>query len=244
MVHDIKADQKYIICNGDEGDPGAFMDRSLLEGDPHRILEGMMLGAYSIGASKGFFYIRAEYPLAIKRIKQAIAQAKEVGLMGENIFGSDFAFDAEVRTGAGAFVCGEETALIHSLEGERGNPTPKPPYPAVKGLWEKPTVVNNVETMANLPTIFVKGPEWYASMGTETSKGTKVFALTGDIRNTGLVEVPMGITLRELIFEVGGGMTGGHKFKAVQWADLPAAVSPRNTWMCQWIMKASKNAEP
>jgi len=216
LVHDVQADQKYIICNGDEGDPGAFMDRSLLEGDPHRILEGMMLGAYAIGASQGFFYIRAEYPLAIKRIKQAIAQAREAGLMGEHIFGSDFSFEAEVRTGAGAFVCGEETALIHSLEGERGNPSPKPPYPAVKGLWDKPSVVNNVETMANLPTIFLKGADWFASMGTPTSKGTKVFALTGDIKNTGLVEVPMGITLRELIFDVGGGMTGGHKFKAVQ----------------------------
>jgi NADP-reducing hydrogenase subunit HndC len=216
LVHDVQADQKYVICNGDEGDPGAFMDRSLLEGDPHRILEGMMLAAYAIGASKGYFYIRAEYPLAIKRIKHAIAQAKEAGLMGEKIFGSDFSFEADVRTGAGAFVCGEEMALIHSIEGERGNPTPKPPYPAVKGLWEKPTVVNNVETLANLPTIFLKGAEWFASMGTETSKGTKVFALTGDINNTGLVEVPMGITLRELIFEVGGGITGGHKFKAVQ----------------------------
>ncbi|MCB5224998.1 MAG: NADH-ubiquinone oxidoreductase-F iron-sulfur binding region domain-containing protein [Candidatus Cloacimonadaceae bacterium] len=216
MVHNIKDDEKYIICNGDEGDPGAFMDRSLLEGDPHRILEGMMLGAYSIGASKGFFYIRAEYPLAIQRIKGAIAQAKEVGLMGKNIFGSNFCFDAEVRTGAGAFVCGEEMALIHSLEGERGNPTPKPPYPATKGLWEKPTVVNNVETMANLPTIFLKGAQWFSEMGTKTSKGTKVFALTGDINNTGLVEVPMGITLRELIYDVGGGMTGGHPFKAVQ----------------------------
>ena len=216
MVHDIKSDEKYIICNGDEGDPGAFMDRSLLEGDPHRILEGMMLAAYAIGASMGFFYIRAEYPLAIKRIKQAIAQAHEAGLMGEKVFGSDFSFKAEVRTGAGAFVCGEETALIHSIEGQRGNPTPKPPYPAIQGLWGKPSVVNNVETLANIPTIFVKGAEWFASMGTATSKGTKVFALTGDINNTGLVEVPMGITLRDLIFEVGGGMTGDHQFKAVQ----------------------------
>ncbi len=216
MVHDAKADQKYIICNGDEGDPGAFMDRSLLEGDPHRILEGMMIAAYCIGASRGYFYIRAEYPLAIKRIKMAIEQAREVGLVGENIFGSNFSFDAEVRTGAGAFVCGEEMALIHSIEGSRGNPTPKPPYPAVKGLWDKPTVVNNVETIGNLTTIFLKGADWFASMGTETSKGTKVFALTGDIRNTGLVEVPMGITLREMIFEVGGGITNDKKFKAVQ----------------------------
>lgn len=216
MVHDRKEDEKYIICNGDEGDPGAFMDRSLLEGDPHRILEGMMIAAYAIGASQGFFYIRAEYPLAIKRIRQAIEQARGIGLMGKNIFGTDFCFEAEVRTGAGAFVCGEETALIHSIEGNRGNPTPKPPYPAVSGLWGKPSVVNNVETFANIPTIFVKGAEWFASMGTATSPGTKVFALTGDIRNTGLVEVPMGITLRELIFDVGGGMVGGHKFKAVQ----------------------------
>ena len=216
MVHDNKADEKYIICNGDEGDPGAFMDRSLLEGDPHRILEGMMIAAYAMGATNGFFYIRAEYPLAIKRIKMAIEQAKEVGLMGKDIFGSGFCFDAEVRTGAGAFVCGEEMALIHSIEGMRGNPTPKPPYPAVQGLWGKPTVVNNVETIGNIPTIFRKGAAWFSSMGTEQSKGTKVFALTGDIKNTGLVEVPMGITLRELIFDVGGGMIGNHKFKAVQ----------------------------
>lgn len=216
MVHDNKADQKYIICNGDEGDPGAFMDRSLLEGDPHRILEGMMIAAYAMGATNGFFYIRAEYPLAIKRIRMAITQATEVGLMGKDIFGSGFCFEAEVRTGAGAFVCGEETALIHSIEGERGNPTPKPPYPAVQGLWGKPTVVNNVETIGNIPTIFRKGAKWFASMGSEKSKGTKVFALTGDVKNTGLVEVPMGIPLRELIFDVGGGMIGDHKFKAVQ----------------------------
>ncbi|MCB5279034.1 MAG: 4Fe-4S binding protein [Candidatus Cloacimonetes bacterium] len=216
MVHDAKADQKYIICNGDEGDPGAFMDRSLLEGDPHRILEGMMIAAYCMGASNGFFYIRAEYPLAIKRIKMAIQQAKELGLMGNDIFGSGFNFDAEVRTGAGAFVCGEEMALIHSIEGLRGNPTPKPPYPAVQGLWGKPTVVNNVETIGNIATIIRKGAAWFASMGTQKSPGTKVFALTGDVKNTGLVEVPMGITLRELIFDVGGGMIGDHKFKAVQ----------------------------
>ncbi len=211
-----KDSQKYIICNGDEGDPGAFMDRSLLEGDPHRVLEGMMIAAYAMGASKGFFYIRAEYPLAIKRIKGAIEQAREAGLLGKNIFGSKFEFDAEVRTGAGAFVCGEETALIHSIEGERGHPSAKPPYPSDKGLWGKPTCVNNVETFANLPTIFLKGPEWFASMGTKTSKGTKVFALTGDVKNTGLVEVPMGITLREMIFEVGGGIVGDRNFKAVQ----------------------------
>jgi len=215
-VHDNTSEEKYFICNGDEGDPGAFMDRSLLEGDPHRVLEGMMIAAYAIGAKNGFFYIRAEYPLAIKRIKLAIQKAKEAGLMGENIFGSNFSFEAEVRTGAGAFVCGEETALIHSIEGQRGNPTPKPPYPAVQGLLKKPTIVNNVETLGNIPTIILKGAEWFSSMGTQTSKGTKVFALTGDVRNTGLVEVPMGITLRELIFDVGGGIIGDHKFKAVQ----------------------------
>lgn len=216
MVHDKQADQKYIICNGDEGDPGAFMDRSLLEGDPHRILEGMMIAAFAMGATNGFFYIRAEYPLAIKRIKMAIQQAKDIGLMGQNVFDSGFSFDAEVRTGAGAFVCGEEMALIHSIEGQRGNPTPKPPYPAVQGLWGKPTVVNNVETLGNVSTILRKGAGWFASMGTEKSKGTKVFALTGDVKNTGLVEVPMGISLREMIFDVGGGMIGDHKFKAVQ----------------------------
>jgi len=211
-----KDNQKYVICNGDEGDPGAFMDRSLLEGDPHRVLEGMMIAAYSVNANKGFFYIRAEYPLAIKRIKLAIEQAKEAGLLGKNIFGSKFSFDAEVRTGAGAFVCGEETALIHSIEGLRGHPSAKPPYPSDKGLWGKPTIVNNVETLANLPTIFLKGAEWFSSMGTETSKGTKVFALTGDVKNTGLVEVPMGITLREMIYEVGGGIVDDRDFKAVQ----------------------------
>lgn len=207
---------KYVICNGDEGDPGAFMDRSILEGDPHRVLEGMMIAAYSIGADKGYFYIRAEYPLAIKRIKNAIEKAREFGLIGENIFGTDFSFDAEVRTGAGAFVCGEETALIASIHGERGQPNAKPPYPSDSGVWNKPTLVNNVETLANVRTIILKGADWFAKMGTEASKGTKVFALTGDVKNTGLVEVPMGITLRELIFEVGGGIVDGKKFKAVQ----------------------------
>lgn len=207
---------KYLICNGDEGDPGAFMDRSLLEGDPHRVLEGMMISAYAIGAEKGFFYIRAEYPLAIKRILQAIEQAKEMSLLGENIFGTDFSFDLEVRSGAGAFVCGEETALIASIEGKRGEPNPKPPYPSDYGLWGMPTVVNNVETLANLPTIFLKGADWFASFGTEKSKGTKVFALTGDVVNTGLVEVPMGISLRELINDVGGGLIAGKNLKAVQ----------------------------
>ncbi|MDP8202877.1 MAG: NAD(P)H-dependent oxidoreductase subunit E, partial [Candidatus Tenebribacter burtonii] len=197
FCYDQKADHKYVICNADEGDPGAFMDRSILEGDPHRVLEGMMLAAYSIGAQKGYFYIRAEYPLAISRIKKAIVQAHELGLLGENIFGSNFCFDAEVRTGAGAFVCGEETALISSIEGGRGIPNAKPPFPAISGVWTSPTDVNNVETLADLSTIFLKGPDWFAGMGTETSKGTKVFALTGDVKNTGLVEVPMGVTLRE-----------------------------------------------
>ena len=216
FASDAPNDPKYIICNGDEGDPGAFMDRSLLEGDPHRVLEGMMLAAYAVGATHGYFYIRAEYPLAIRRINNAIKQCREYGLIGENILGTEFCFEAEVRTGAGAFVCGEETALIHSIEGERGQPTPKPPFPAISGVWGKPTVVNNVETLGNLPTIFRKGAEWFASMGSEKSKGTKVFALTGDIKNTGLVEIPMGITLRELIYEVGGGTPEGKKFKAVQ----------------------------
>jgi len=216
FCYDQKADYKYVICNADEGDPGAFMDRSILEGDPHRVLEGMMLAAYAIGAQKGYFYIRAEYPLAISRIKKAIVQAHELGLLGENIFGSNFCFDAEVRTGAGAFVCGEETALISSIEGRRGIPNAKPPFPAISGVWTSPTDVNNVETLADLSTIFTKGPDWFAGMGTETSKGTKVFALTGDVKNTGLVEVPMGVTLRELIFEVGGGIPNGKRFKAVQ----------------------------
>ncbi len=207
---------KYVVCNADEGDPGAFMDRSLLEGDPHRVLEGMLIAAYAVGASKGFFYIRAEYPLAVVRIKNAIEQARESGLLGENIFGTDFSFDAEVRMGAGAFVCGEETALINSIMGMRGQPNPKPPYPANSGAWQKPTLVNNVETLANLPTIMRKGAKWFSSMGTETSKGTKVFALTGDIKNTGLVEVPMGISLNDLIFNIGGGMAEGKKFKGVQ----------------------------
>lgn len=214
--HDAPSNEKYVICNADEGDPGAFMDRSLLEGDPHRVLEGMMLAAYAVGAQKGFFYIRAEYPLAIRRVKNAIRQAREYGLIGENIFGSDFCFEAEVRTGAGAFVCGEETALIASIEGKRGQPNAKPPFPATEGLRHKPTVVNNVETLANLAPIFLKGAEWFAGMGTASSPGTKVFALAGDLKNTGLVEVPMGVTLRELIYEVGGGIANNKEFKAVQ----------------------------
>ncbi len=209
-------DQKYIICNADEGDPGAFMDRSVLEGDPHAVLEAMAIGGYAIGANQGFIYVRAEYPIAVKRLQVAIRQAKEYGLLGDNILGTSFKFDIEIRLGAGAFVCGEETALMHSIEGRRGMPSPKPPFPAINGLWGKPTIINNVETYANIPQIIVKGADWFASMGTEKSKGTKVFALGGKIVNTGLVEIPMGTTLREIIYEIGGGIPGGKKFKAVQ----------------------------
>jgi NADH:ubiquinone oxidoreductase subunit F (NADH-binding)/(2Fe-2S) ferredoxin/NAD-dependent dihydropyrimidine dehydrogenase PreA subunit len=211
-----KADQKYVVCNADEGDPGAFMDRSILEGDPHSVIEAMAICGYCIGATKGIVYIRAEYPLAIKRLKVAARQARAYGLLGEKILGTDFDFDIELRYGAGAFVCGEETALIHSMEGHRGEPTVKPPFPAEKGYLGKPTNVNNVETFANVPAIFLKGAEWFASIGTEKSKGTKVFALAGKINNVGLIEVPMGITLREVIFEIGGGIKDGKKFKAVQ----------------------------
>ena len=208
--------KKYVICNADEGDPGAFMDRSLLEGDPHAILEGMTICAYAIGSDEGYIYCRAEYPLAIKRLKQAIAQAEEAGLLGENILGKNFNFTIHIKEGAGAFVCGEETALMASIEGKRGMPRPRPPFPAVKGLWEKPSNINNVETFANIPYIFRVGAEEYAKLGTEKSKGTKVFALTGKINNTGLAEVPMGITMREIIFDIGGGIMDGKKFKAVQ----------------------------
>lgn len=211
-----KADQKYVVCNADEGDPGAFMDRSILEGDPHSVLEAMAICGYCIGADKGLVYIRAEYPLAIKRLQTAIEQARQYGLLGKEILGSEFSFDVELRFGAGAFVCGEETALIHSMEGNRGEPTVKPPFPAEKGYLGKPTNVNNVETLANIPVIFLKGADWFASIGTERSKGTKVFALAGKINNVGLIEVPMGITLREVIFEIGGGIKDGKKFKAVQ----------------------------
>ncbi|MGB9791563.1 MAG: NADH-quinone oxidoreductase subunit NuoF [Thermacetogeniaceae bacterium] len=209
-------DIKYIICNADEGDPGAFMDRSVLEGDPHSVIEGMIIGAYAIGACEGYIYCRAEYPLAIKRLKIAIAQAEELGLLGENILGSGFSFKLHIKEGAGAFVCGEETALMASIEGRRGMPRVRPPYPAQSGLWGKPSNINNVETFANVPVIILRGAEWFASMGTEKSKGTKVFALTGKVNNTGLVEVPMGITLREIIFDIGGGIVGGKKFKGVQ----------------------------
>lgn len=210
------ADQKYVVCNADEGDPGAFMDRSILEGDPHSVIEAMSINGYCTGADKGLVYIRAEYPLAIERLKTAIKQAREYGLLGKNIFGTSFSFDIELRYGAGAFVCGEETALIHSMEGNRGEPTVKPPFPSVSGYLGKPTNVNNVETFASIPVILNKGAEWFASIGTEKSKGTKVFALAGKINNVGLIEVPMGTTLREVIFEIGGGIKDGKKFKAVQ----------------------------
>jgi NADP-reducing hydrogenase subunit HndC len=211
-----QADEKYVVCNADEGDPGAFMDRAILEGDPHSVIEAMAICGYSIGGSNGLVYIRAEYPLAITRLKKAIAQARELGLLGKNIMGSGFDFDIQLRYGAGAFVCGEETALIHSMEGLRGEPTFKPPFPSVSGYLGKPTNVNNVETFANIPEIINKGAEWFAGIGTEKSKGTKVFALAGKINNVGLIEVPMGITLREIIFEIGGGIKDGKKFKAVQ----------------------------
>ena len=210
------ADQKYVCCNADEGDPGAFMDRSVLEGDPHCLIEAMAIAGYAIGASQGRVYVRAEYPIAVKRLQIAIDQAREYGLLGEDIFGTGFNFDMELRLGAGAFVCGEETALMTSIEGKRGEPRPRPPFPAVKGLYQKPTILNNVETYANIAQIILKGPEWFASMGTEKSKGTKVFALGGKINHTGLVEIPMGTTLREIVFEIGGGIPNGKKFKAAQ----------------------------
>jgi NADH:ubiquinone oxidoreductase subunit F (NADH-binding)/(2Fe-2S) ferredoxin/NAD-dependent dihydropyrimidine dehydrogenase PreA subunit len=211
-----RGDEKYIICNADEGDPGAFMDRSILEGDPHSVIEAMAIGGYATGASKGIVYIRAEYPLAIKRLQTAISQARELGFLGKDIFGSDFDFDIEVKLGAGAFVCGEETALIHSVEGSRGEPTKKPPFPSEAGYLGKPTTVNNVETFANIPPIILKGAEWFKGIGTAMSKGTKVFALAGDVNNVGLVEVPMGTTLREIIFDIGGGILNNRGFKAVQ----------------------------
>lgn len=209
-------DKKYVICNADEGDPGAFMDRSVLEGDPHSVLEGMLICAYAIGSDEGYVYVRAEYPLAIERLKRAIAQAEEMGLIGDNILGSGFSCQIHIKAGAGAFVCGEETALMASIEGSRGMPNPRPPFPAVKGLWGKPSNINNVETFSNVPVIFLRGAEKFASVGTEKSKGTKVFALTGKVKNTGLAEVPMGISLREIIFDIGGGIINDKKFKAVQ----------------------------
>ncbi len=216
FTKDVESDIKYVVCNADEGDPGAYMDRSVLEGDPHSVLEAMTIAGIACGASRGYIYIRAEYPLAIRRLNNAIDQAKEMGLLGEKILGSDFSFDIEVRLGAGAFVCGEETALLASIEGERGMPRPRPPFPAVKGLWDKPTVINNVETWANIPVIITRGGDWFAKIGTEKSKGTKVFALTGKIRNSGLVEVPMGTPLRDIVYSIGGGIPNEKKFKAVQ----------------------------
>jgi len=211
-----KSEEKFVICNADEGDPGAFMDRSTIEGDPHTVIEGMIIGGFAIGSKKGIIYIRAEYPLAVKRLEKAIVAARQEGFLGENILGSDFSFDIQIRLGAGAFVCGEETALIHSIEGHRGMPRPRPPFPSVQGLFDKPTLINNVETWANIPVIIVDGAEWFSSIGTEKSKGTKVFALAGKINNTGLVEVPMGTTLREIIFDIGGGIPNNKKIKAVQ----------------------------
>ncbi|WP_430885477.1 NADH-quinone oxidoreductase subunit NuoF [Fusibacter sp. JL216-2] len=216
FTYQAEGDQKYVACNADEGDPGAFMDRSVLEGDPHALIEAMAIAAYAVGADRGYVYIRAEYPIAVNRLEIAIEQAKEYGLLGEGIFGTDFNFEMEIRLGAGAFVCGEETALIASIEGERGMPRPRPPFPAQKGIWGKPTLLNNVETYANVPQIILNGADWYSSIGTEKSKGTKVFALGGKINNTGLLEIPMGTTLREVIFEVGGGIPNGKAFKAVQ----------------------------
>ncbi len=209
-------DEKYVVCNADEGDPGAFMDRSILEGDPHSIIEAMTIAGYAIGAKQGFVYVRAEYPLAVERLSKALQQARDYGLLGENIFGTDFSFDLEIRVGAGAFVCGEETALLTSIEGRRGEPRPRPPFPAVKGVFGKPTLLSNVETYANICPIILNGAEWFSGIGTENSRGTKVFAIAGDINNTGLVEVPMGTTLREVIFDIGGGIPKGKKFKAAQ----------------------------
>ena len=210
------SDQKYVICNADEGDPGAFMDRAVLEGDPHSVLEAMAICGYAIGANQGYIYVRAEYPVAVERLNIAIKQARDMNLLGNNLFGTDFSFDIDIRLGAGAFVCGEETALIASIEGYRGMPRLKPPFPAVKGLWGQPTNVNNVETFANVPVVYLKGADWFKSIGTEKSSGTKVFALGGKIVNTGLVEVPMGTTLREVIYDIGGGIPNKRKFKAVQ----------------------------
>ncbi|AGB42160.1 NADH:ubiquinone oxidoreductase, NADH-binding (51 kD) subunit [Halobacteroides halobius DSM 5150] len=216
FAHDAESDKKYIICNADEGDPGAFMDRSILEGDPHRLIEGMIIGGYAMGADEGYVYVRAEYPLAIQRLQKAIDQAEEYGLLGDNLFGSDFSFELHIKEGAGAFVCGEETALMNSIEGKRGMPRPRPPFPAQKGLWGKPSNINNVETFANVPVIIKETAEEYSKVGTEGSKGTKVFALTGKINNTGLAEVPMGITIEEIVFDIGGGILGDKDFKAVQ----------------------------
>jgi NADH:ubiquinone oxidoreductase subunit F (NADH-binding)/NAD-dependent dihydropyrimidine dehydrogenase PreA subunit/(2Fe-2S) ferredoxin len=216
FTHDSIGNEKYVICNADEGDPGAFMNRAVLEGDPHSVIEGMIIAAYAIGASQGYIYCRAEYPIVVRTLNIALQQARSYGLLGENIFGTDFSFDLEVRQGAGAFVCGEETALIASIEGKRGEPRPRPPFPAVSGLFGKPTNINNVESYANVPQIILRGPEWFAGMGTEKSKGTKTFALAGDVKRTGLIEVPFGITLREIVYEIGGGIKDDNEFKAIQ----------------------------
>ncbi len=222
----VESDEKFVVCNADEGDPGAYMDRGTLEGDPHSILEAMTIAGYCIGAKKGYIYIRAEYPLAIERLQKGMEDSRALGLLGDNILGSDFSFDIEIRLGAGAFVCGEETALIASIEGERGMPKPRPPFPSVKGVWGKPTLINNVETWANIPVIITRGGEWFSKIGTEDSRGTKVFALTGKIRNSGLVEVPMGTTLREIVYDIGGGIPGDKAFKAVQTGGPSGGVIP------------------
>ena len=216
LTKEVEGTQKYVVCNADEGDPGAFMDRSILEGDPHSVLEAMIIAGYAIGANQGYIYVRAEYPIAVERFKIAINQAREYGVLGNKIFGTDFNFDVDIRLGAGAFVCGEETALLESIEGKRGQPRVKPPYPASSGLWGKPTLINNVETYANITRIILKGAKWYNSIGTEKSKGTKVFALGGNVVNVGLVEVPMGTTLREIVYDIGGGIPNGREFKAAQ----------------------------
>ena len=226
LTKDVNSDIKYVVCNADEGDPGAYMDRSTIEGDPHSIIEAMAICGYTVGASYGYIYIRAEYPLAIKRLEIAIKQARELGLLGKNILGSGFDFNIEIRLGAGAYVCGEETALIASIEGNRGMPKPRPPFPSTKGLWGKPTVINNVETWANVPVILTRGGKWFASIGMDTSRGTKVFALTGKVNNSGLVEVPMGTTLREIVFDIGGGIKGGKRFKAIQSGGPSGGVIP------------------
>jgi NADH:ubiquinone oxidoreductase subunit F (NADH-binding)/NAD-dependent dihydropyrimidine dehydrogenase PreA subunit len=222
-----QGDQKYIICNGDEGDPGAYMDRSVLEGDPHSVIEGMVIGAYAIGATKGYFYIRAEYPLAIERIEKAIAQCRERGILGQGILGSSFNLDLEIRLGAGAFVCGEETALIASIEGKRGYPSPRPPFPSIKGLWGKPTCINNVETLANIPVVIMKGAAWFSGIGTESSKGTKVFAVTGKVKNSGLVEVPMGTAIEDIVYGICGGALSGKSVKAIQTGGPSGGVIPK-----------------
>ena len=228
FAREVNSAEKFVICNADEGDPGAYMDRSVLEGDPHSVIEGLIIAAFAIGASKGYFYIRAEYPLAVERISAAIKQAHEYGLLGKNILGSAFSLDLDIRLGAGAFVCGEETALISSIEGRRGTPHPRPPYPSVRGLWDKPTVINNVETLANIPAIISKGGKWFSQIGTQTSKGTKVFAVTGKVKNSGLVEIAMGATLREIVMDICGGTLSGKPIKAVQTGGPSGGVIPEN----------------